>query len=231
MIINAIIVEDEPFAQEKLKGFIQKAPFIQLLACLDGATDAITFLKNNKVDLMFLDIQMDGLTGIQLLELLPKRPDVIITTAYDSYALKGFDLSVTDYLLKPYTLERFLQAVHKVYDKLSASAEKEQPFMFVKTEYRLEKVRYEDILYIEGMGEYRRIHLVGKKLLTLQALSELEQQLAARNFCRVHKSYIISIDRMESIERDGVKIAGEMIPVSASYKEAFLQRVGLNNGR
>lgn len=229
MIINAVIVEDEPPAQEKLKDFVQRIPFLNLLTCVDSAIEAMAFLKTNKVDLLFLDIQMDGLTGIQLLESLSKRPEVIITTAYDQYALKGFELSVADYLLKPYPFERFLQAVNKVYDKLAAGRQEDQPFVFIKTEHRLEKVRYEDILFIEGLGEYRRIHLKDKKLLTLQGLSELEQQLPARSFCRVHKSYIISIDKIESIERDGLKIGEERIPVSGSYKEAFLQRVGLNN--
>lgn len=230
MVINAVIVEDEPPAQEKLKSFVQKVPFLNLLACAESAMEAMALLKRHKVDLLFVDIQMDGLTGIQLLESLTKRPEVIITTAYHEYALKGYELSVTDYLLKPYSFERFLQAVNKVYDKLAAGKQEEQQqFVFIKTEHRLEKVRYEDILFVEGLGEYRRIHLKDKKLLTLQGLTELEQQLPARSFCRVHKSYLVSIDKIESIERDSVRIGTEQIPVSGTYKEAFLQRIGLRH--
>jgi len=154
MIINCIIIEDEPLAMQRLRDFVMKVPFLNLQYCFDNAMEAIGFLKTEKVELLFLDIQMDGFTGIQLLESLNKLPAVIITTAFDKYALKGFDLNVTDYLLKPYTFERFMQAVTRVYDSLSSGNKSNKEYIFVKAEYRLEKINLADILYIEGMLDY-----------------------------------------------------------------------------
>lgn len=224
MIINCLIIEDEPLAMERIKSFVLKVPGLNLLACFDNAIAAVSFIKANKTDLLFLDIQMDGFTGIQLLESLQKRPEVIITTAFDQYALKGFDLNVTDYLLKPFTFERFMQAVTRVYDRL-IPAESEKEIMFVKTEYRLEKIMLNDILFIEGMRDYRCIRLMNKSIMTLQTFSELEQELPAAKFCRVHKSYIVAIDKIEHVERDRIRIGSELIPVSDTFKEGFYKRI------
>ena len=224
MIINCIIIEDEPLAMERIKSFVLKVPGLNLLACFDNAIAAISFIKANKTDLLFLDIQMDGFTGIQLLESLQKRPEVIITTAFDQYALKGFDLNVTDYLLKPFTFERFMQAVTRVYDRL-IPAESSKEIIFVKTEYRLEKITLNDILFIEGMRDYRCIRLPGKSIMTLQTFSELEQELPSTKFCRVHKSYIVAIDKIEHVERDRIRIGNELIPVSDTFKEGFYKRI------
>lgn len=226
MKINCIIVEDEPLAQERLKDYVTKTGFLQLTGIFDSGIEAISFLRTAKVDLIFLDIQMDGFTGIQLLESLTQRPEVIITTAFDQYALRGFELNVTDYLLKPYTFERFLQAVNRVSDKLGQEERLSQRnFLFIKTEYRLEKVLLEDILFIEGMRDYRRIHTPAKGIMTLQTFKDLEQELPSARFCRVHKSYIVSIDKIESIERDRIKIRNVYIPVSETFKEEFLKRI------
>jgi len=224
MIINCLIIEDEPLAMERIKSFVLKVPVLNLLACFDNAIEAISFIKTNKVDLLFLDIQMDGFTGIQLLETLQKRPEVIITTAFDQYALKGFDLNVTDYLLKPFTFERFMQAVTKVYDRL-IPAEGDKEIIFVKTEYRLEKIVLNDILFIEGMRDYRCIRLPNKSIMTLQTFSDLEQELPAAKFCRVHKSYIVAIDKIEHVERDRIRIGNELIPVSDTFKDGFYKRI------
>ena len=209
---------------ERIKSFVLKVPVLNLLACFDNAIEAISFIKTNKVDLLFLDIQMDGFTGIQLLETLQKRPEVIITTAFDQYALKGFDLNVTDYLLKPFTFERFMQAVTKVYDRL-IPAEGDKEIIFVKTEYRLEKIVLNDILFIEGMRDYRCIRLPNKSIMTLQTFSDLEQELPAAKFCRVHKSYIVAIDKIEHVERDRIRIGNELIPVSDTFKDGFYKRI------
>jgi two-component system LytT family response regulator len=227
MTINCLIIEDEPLAMDRIKSFVLKVPFLNLLACFDNAIQAIAFIKANKVDLMFVDIQMDGFTGIQLLESLQKRPEVIITTAFDQYALKGFDLNVADFLLKPFTFDRFMQAVTRVYDRLlPADAQPAKEILFVKTEYRLEKINLNDILFIEGMRDYRCIHLNGSKnIMTLQTFSELEQELPPARFCRVHKSFIVAIDKIESIERDRIKICGELIPVSDTFKDTFYKRI------
>jgi two-component system LytT family response regulator len=226
MTINCLIIEDEPLAMERIKSFVLKVPFLNLVACFDNGLEAISFIKTNKIDLLLLDIQMDGFTGIQLLESLQKRPEVIITTAFDQYALKGFDLNVSDYLLKPFTFERFMQAVTRVYDRLTlGAAQISKQILFVKTEYRLEKVNLDDILYIEGMRDYRCIHLKEKSIMTLQTFSDLERELPPALFCRVHKSFIVAIDKIENIERDRIRLRNELIPISDTFKEGFYKMI------
>jgi len=223
---TCIIIEDEPLALEKTKDFVNKVPFLNLSATFDNALNGLTYLNNNKVDVLFLDINMDELSGIELLESSKITSQVIITTAYQEYALKGYELHVTDYLLKPFTFNRFLQAVNKAQENLSQRpAEKQLDFIFVKTENRLEKIMISDILYIEGMRDYLRIHTTGKKIMTLQSFSEMEQLIPAQLVCRVHKSYMVAINKIESIERSRIKIADQLIPVSETYKEAFLQLI------
>lgn len=222
--LTCIIIEDEPLALEKTRSFIQKIPFINLTATFDNALAGLDFLNSNRVDLLFLDINMDELTGIELLESAKINSQVIITTAYQEYALKGYELRITDYLLKPFTFNRFLQAVNKAQENLSHRAEEKKPdFIFVKTENRLEKIMLNDILYIEGMRDYQRIHTLSKKIMTLQGFSELEQLLPPQLICRVHKSYMVAINKIESIERGRIKIANQLIPISETYKDAFLQ--------
>jgi DNA-binding LytR/AlgR family response regulator len=223
---TCIIIEDEPLALEKTKDFVNKVPFLHLSATFDNALNGLAYLNNNKVDVLFLDINMDELSGIELLENSKINSQVIITTAYQEYALKGYELQITDYLLKPFTFNRFLQAVNKAQENLSQRvAEKQLDFVFVKTENRLEKIMISDILYIEGMRDYLRIHTSNKKIMTLQSFSELEQLIPAHLVCRVHKSYMVAVNKIESIERSRIKIADQLIPVSETYKEAFLQLI------
>lgn len=223
---SCVIIEDEPLALEKTRDFVNKVPFLSLCATFDNALTGLTYLNNNKVDLLFLDINMDELTGIELLESSTINSQVIITTAYQEYALKGYELHITDYLLKPFSFNRFLQAVNKAQVNLSQrSADKQLDFIFVKTENRLEKVMINEILYIEGMRDYLRIHCINKKIMTLQGFSELEQLIPAHLVCRVHKSYMIAINKIESIERSRIKIGDRLFPVSETYKEAFLQLI------
>ena len=223
---TCIIIEDEPLALEKTKDFVNKVPFLNLSATFDNALNGLTYLNNNKVDVLFLDINMDELSGIELLESSKINSQVIITTAYQEYALKGYELQITDYLLKPFTFNRFLQAVNKAQENLNKRiAEKQLDFIFVKTENRLEKIMINDILYIEGMRDYLRIHTSSKKIMTLQSFHELEQLIPAHLVCRVHKSYMVAINKIESIERSRIKIADQIIPVSETYKEAFLQLI------
>jgi DNA-binding LytR/AlgR family response regulator len=223
---TCIIIEDEPLALEKTKDFLNKVPFLNLTATFDNALNGLTYLNNNKVDVLFLDINMDELSGIELLESSKINSQVIITTAYQEYALKGYELHITDYLLKPFTFNRFLQAVNKAQENLSQrSTEKQLDFIFVKTENRLEKIMINDILYIEGMRDYLRIHTSTKKIMTLQSFNELEQLIPAHLVCRVHKSYMVAVNKIESIERSRIKIADQIIPVSETYKEAFLQLI------
>ena len=223
---TCIIIEDEPLALEKTKDFVNKVPFLYLSATFDNALTGLTYLNNNKVDLLFLDINMDELSGIELLESSTITSQVIITTAYQEYALKGYELKITDYLLKPFTFNRFLQAVNKAQENLSQrSVAKTVDFIFVKTENRLEKIMINDILYIEGMRDYLRIHTTGKKIMTLQSFNDLEKLIPAHLVCRVHKSYMVAINKIESIERGRIKIASQLIPISETYKELFLQLI------
>lgn len=226
MKINCIIVEDEPLALERTRSYVLKLPLLNLLATFDNGVDALDFIRSNKVDLLFLDINMGELSGIQLLEALKFKGQVVITTAYDEYALKGFDLNVTDYLLKPYAFDRFVQAVEKAQDNLSR---KELPdvkkFIFVKTEYRLEKISLSEVLYIEGMRDYRKIHTQAKRIMTLQTFKEFELEIPAEIICRVHKSFMVALDKIEVIERDRIRIKEVHIPISETYKKSFLELI------
>ena len=221
---SCIIIEDEPLALKRTADFVNKIPFLNLMGTFDNSINGLFYLKANKVDLLFLDINMDELSGIELLENSKIDSQVIITTAYQKYALKGYELNVTDYLLKPFTFDRFLKAVSKAQENINKSmttvlAES----IFVKTENRLEKINISDILYIEGMRDYRRIHTVNKRIMTLQNFSELEQILPPNLVCRVHKSYMVGINKIESIERRRIRIAEQIIPISETYIELFSQ--------
>ncbi|MFD2587468.1 LytR/AlgR family response regulator transcription factor [Croceitalea marina] len=227
---KCIIIEDEPLALERTKEFTQKIPFLDLAATFDNALDGLAFLKTNKVDVLFLDINMDELTGIEFLESSRIESQVIITTAYQEYALKSFELNVTDYLLKPFTFNRFLLAVNKAQENLDIKTEKKSSeFIFVKTENRLEKINFQDILYIEGMRDYRRIHTINKRIMTLQNFKEFEAIIPSNIVCRVHKSYMVSLSKIESIERNRIRIANQMIPISETYKAGFFQQIGSSN--
>jgi two-component system LytT family response regulator len=219
---SCIIIEDEPLALEKTKDFVNKVPFLHLSATFDNALTGLAYLNNNKVDVLFLDINMDELTGIELLQSSKITSQVIITTAYQEYALKGYELQITDYLLKPFAFNRFLQAVNKAQDNLVRRNSDVQPdFIFVKTENRLEKIMLNEIIYIEGMRDYRRIHTANKKIMTLQNFSEFEKLIPSNIVCRVHKSFMVALNKIESIERNRIKIAEQLIPISETYKDAF----------
>ncbi|HNV30001.1 MAG TPA: response regulator transcription factor [Cyclobacteriaceae bacterium] len=223
---TCVIIEDEPLALEKTKGFVEKVPFLQLSATFDNALTGLTYLNDNKVDVLFLDINMDELSGIELLESTKINSQVIITTAYQEYALKGYELKITDYLLKPFTFNRFLQAVNKAQENLSHRTTEPAPeFIFVKTENRLEKIMLNEIMYIEGMRDYRRIHTLTKKIMTLQNFSEFEKLIPPSLICRVHKSYMVALNKIVSIERGRIKIADQLIPISDTYKDVFYQLI------
>jgi len=227
---TCIIIEDEPLALERTMGFVHKIPFLNLSAYFDNALDGLAYLKQYEVDVLFLDINMDELSGIELLEHSKIKSQVIFTTAYQEYALKGYELQVTDYLLKPFTFNRFLQAVNKAAENIrQRAAEPPRDFIFVKTENRLEKITLSDIVYIEGMRDYRRIHTVDKKIMTLQNFSEFEQIIPSSLVCRVHKSYMVALHKIESIERSRIKIAHQIIPISETYREVFFQMISNKN--
>ena len=226
MKINCIIVDDTPLAVEKLEGFIKQIPLLNLLKSFNGGIEAIAFLQSNPVDLVFLDIQMEQFSGLQFLESLQNRPKIIIVSAYSQYAVNGFDYSVSDYLLKPFSFERFLKAVDKVKIELNLNAPKE--YIFVKTEYRMERVNFADILYIEGKGAYLRIFTLKSKIMTLMNFQNMESMLPTDNFIRVHKSFIIAKNKIESIERNRIIIGEERIPIGLSYRENFMKELKIN---
>jgi DNA-binding LytR/AlgR family response regulator len=229
MVINCVIVEDEPLALKRTKKYVGQVSYLNLIDSFTNAFDAIGFLKENTVDLIFLDIEMDGFTGIEFIESLSSNPQIIITTAYDKYALKGFELNVTDYLLKPFRFDRFLTSVDRVYDIVTKNKKEDKNFIFVKTEYRLERIALSDIFFIEGMGDYRNVQTGLKKILTLKTFSDFETELPITSFCRVHKSYIVSLDKIISIEHNRIKIKDSLIPISDSYKERFYNLIGIKN--
>jgi len=223
-MINCIIIEDEPLAQERIKGYLKKLPWLNLVAVFDNGIDALVYLQTHVPDLIFLDINIGELSGIQLLESV-NRSEVIITTAYHQYALKGYELNVRDYLLKPYTFDRFVQAVDKAKQQLERKETTSRSFIFIKTEYRLEKVQLSDVLYIEGRRDYRMIHTLHKKIMTLQTFRELEADIPEALVCRVHKSFMVAIDKIDSIEREGIRILDRLIPVSDTYRKRFYEIV------
>lgn len=230
MKISCIAVDDEPLALEKMATYIAKVDYLDLKGTFDNAFDALNFLRQERVDLMFLDIQMDELTGIQLLEVLKNQPKVVLTTAYDQYALRGYELDVVDYLLKPFSYQRFLKAAEKVFEGLRQTQQpappsptaKEIDFILVRSEYRLQKIKLADIQYIEGMKDYSRIFTPDNKIMTLQNLKKLEEGLPCPPFLRVHKSFIISVDRVESIGKNDIVVAERTIPIGGLYKKTFM---------
>lgn len=225
-MMNCIIIDDEPLAIEKLKNYITKLPELNLLKTFSSAISAIDFLKTNLVDLLFLDIEMKELNGIQLLESVSLNSKVVITSAYREYAIKGFELKVCDYLLKPITFERFVKAYDKVFEELNqANGKPSHKRIFVKTEYRLEGIETSEILYIEGMGDYRRIVTNHNKIMTLQSFAELTKLLPMELFCRVHKSFIVAVDKVEKIERNRITIIEKLIPISESHSKNFFDKI------
>lgn len=222
MKISCIIVEDEPLALERTREYALRLPFLNLLATFDNALDALAFLKANRVELIFLDINLGEVSGIQLLETTAIDSQVVLTTAYQEYAIKGFDLKVADYLLKPFTFERFVQAV----DRVTGGPPERRPvtpggFIFVKVESRLERVTLREIIFIEGMRDYRKIHAAGRRLMTLQTFAEFERQIPPNIVCRVHKSYMVSLDKIDSVEKGRIRIKDRVIPISGTYREQF----------
>lgn len=225
--VRCIIVEDEPLALERLREYVQQLPLLQLVASFDNANDALAYLLVNSVDLLFLDINLGGLSGIDLLETSAINCQVILTTAHPDYALKAYDLKVVDYLLKPFTFARFVQAVDRaVSSAATASAPNDRSYFFVKTEQRLERVRFAELLYIEGDGDYRQIQTITRRISTLEKFSELEERIAPELACRVHKSYMVALDKIESVERDRIRIRDKYIPISSSYRDEFYTRIG-----
>jgi DNA-binding LytR/AlgR family response regulator len=229
MIIKCIAADDEPPALDIIEDYISQVPFLKLIKKFTDGIGALEYIVKNEADLIFLDIEMGGISGTQLLKSLTKKPNVIMTTAYRNYAAEAFDLNVTDYLLKPFSFERFLKAVEKAYGILKS--EKNLPvtetrdYFFVKSNYKMVRINFDDILYIEGMSEYVVIKTKTGNIITLLSFKIIEQTLPESRFIRIHKSYMVSLEKIDSIEGQYVKIGNKELPIGNFYKEKFFAAI------
>lgn len=217
--VTAIAIDDEPRALEVIQIHAQKVPFLELKATFTDAFEAIPYLQQNKVDLIFLDIKMPDISGIEFVHILQKTPMIIFTTAYSEYAVKGFELDAVDYLLKPFSLVRFTKACNKALEMKHSRTDATPNFLFLKTGYEEEKVLLDDILYIEAEGNYMAYILPNKKLLCRQNIGECIAQLSDNQFIRIHRSYIVAVNKIQKITRQSVWVAGNEISVGASYED------------
>lgn len=227
-MMRCLAVDDEKLVRELLEDNIRKVPYLQLVASCKHAMEAIEVLQRESVDLIFLDIQMPGLSGLQFLRSLPHPPLVILVTAYEQYALEGFDLDVVDYLLKPYAFDRFLKACNRALERrqlrqgdVHAPASGMDDFFFVNVEYVQVKINFIDIRYIEGLKDYLKIHLISnsKPVLTRMTMKSMEQRLAGAPFVRIHKSFLVSIPRITAVKRDTIYLGEKELPIGDAYRE------------
>ncbi len=236
--LKCMVVDDEPHAAELLELYVAKTPFLELVHKETDPWKAISYLKENKIDVLFLDIQMEGLTGLQLLDVLEEHPIVILTTAYTEYALKGYEYKVADYLLKPYSFDRFLKAVNAIQKKKSKSEVSEinqktesnsdsNNHIFLKgdAKNKFHRIAYDDIYYIEGLRNYVQFNCSEETITTLQNMKTLENELPADRFVRIHKSYIVNVNKIKLVDGNIISIAGKTIPIGASYRSAFLNKL------
>jgi two-component system, LytTR family, response regulator len=240
-MIRCLVVDDEPLALHILEDYISKMPFLQLVRATTNPIEALQLVQEGKVDLVFLDVQMPELTGIQFLRIANGKAKVILTTAYSQYALEGYELDVIDYLLKPIAFDRFFKAVQKAQAILQPSSKPEtkaehapqsdflSDFIFVKTEYKIQKVYLNDILFIEGLKDYISIFTPAERIITLQNMKKMEDALPEKHFIRVHKSYIVSLNKIDSIERSRIFIKDKIIPVGDTYRDEFFKIVDGKN--
>jgi DNA-binding LytR/AlgR family response regulator len=249
-MIKCLVVDDEPLALHIIEDYIAKVPFLQLIKATTSAIEAITIVQDGGVDLVFLDVQMPELTGIQFLRIANGKTKVILTTAYPQYALEGYELDVVDYLLKPIAFDRFLKAVQKAQKIIEPVATKailvkeEAPapapapyddflsdFIFVKTEHKIQKVYLHNILFIEGLKDYISIFTTEERIITLQNMKKMEDVLPEKHFVRVHKSYIVALNKIDSIERSRIFIGDKIIPIGDTYRDQFFRLIeGKNIG-
>jgi two-component system LytT family response regulator len=248
MTLKCIAVDDEPLALDIIEDYVSKVPFLELVKRTENAIEALQLVQAGGIDLVFLDIQMPDLTGIQFLKIANNKASYILTTAYSQYALESYDLNVSDYLLKPIAFDRFYKAVEKVHNQHKkneepvaavpapviapaplAAAAPVQDFIFVKTEHKIQKIELDEILYIEGLKDYISIYTKAERIITLQNMKKMEETLPHSQFIRVHKSYIIALDKIESIERSRITICGKIIPIGDTYRDEFFKHIENKN--
>jgi len=235
MVINCAIIDDEPLAREGLSNYVREVDFLQLTGTCENPLELIKLMDQYQVDLIFLDIQMPKMNGIDFIKIMPKPPLVVITTAYPSYALEGFQLNVLDYLLKPITFDRFFKSANKArdYHRLMANSasmdvqknEMVADYFFIKCGNKYEKIYFEDILYVEGMQNYVSIYTTKGKYITLLNLKNLELNFNSESFIRVHKSYIVSTSKIEGIEGNEIFIQTHRIPIGRNYRDQVINKV------
>ncbi len=234
--ITCLIADDEPMALNLIESYVLKTPFLELKAKCNSAIEAMQVLEEQKgIDLFFLDIQMPDLTGLEFSKLLLQNSRVIFTTAFDQYAIDGYKVNALDYLLKPFDYNEFLNASTKARNYFESQhpvsvskPEKKQEFFFVKSEYKQIKINFSEILYIEGLKDYVKIYLKDnpKPILTLMSLKKLEEELPSENFMRIHRSFIIGLDKIETIERNHIVIGKEQIAIAPNYKDSLMEYIG-----
>lgn len=236
MKLRTITIDDEPLALRLVSDYVSKTPFLELVGSFDNPLDAIDFLSTQSADLIFVDIQMPDLTGIEFIRTLEEPPKVVFTTAYEKYAIEGFKLNATDYLLKPFSYEEFLKAAGKARKQTELEAnslptiEANSQFLFLKSEYKIRRINFNDILYIEGLKDYIKVFTTGdeKPVLSLNSIKSLEQKLPENKFMRVHRSFIVNLDRIDTIERSRIIFGKVYIPVSDQYKDKFQEFLDKN---
>ncbi|MDA0195350.1 MAG: LytTR family DNA-binding domain-containing protein [Bacteroidetes bacterium] len=231
MKINCLIVDDEPLARDGIAGYMSKIHFLSLIETCKNALEATEALKNNPIDLIFLDINMPGMSGLQLMKSLSHPPIVIFTTAYRDYAADGFDLNAIDYLVKPFSFERFTQGANKAYEYLLLRKNPElapgtaDEFFFVKCDGKFVKIYFDEILFIEGMKDYTIIYRGQEKLIVLVSLKKVEERLPSDSFLRVHKSYIAAKNKIGAIDGNQLKIGSHLIPISKNTRESVISEI------
>ncbi len=231
IMMKCVILDDEPLAVELLTKYIGDTENLTLVFATTNAFEAIQFIQKNDIEVVFLDMQMPELTGLQVLKIIGDSYKVIFTTAYTDYALDGYEYSITDYLLKPISFERFTKAVEKLTLKgndtslTNYNIRNEDDFIFIKSDSKMIKINIKDILFVEGLKDYISIQTHSEKLITLQNLKTFEQHLQAQQFIRVHKSYIVALNKIDTIERNRIFIGEHIIPIGDTYREIFIKRI------
>ncbi|HVV55794.1 MAG TPA: LytTR family DNA-binding domain-containing protein [Mucilaginibacter sp.] len=225
--ITCVITDDEPFARKGLQSYIEKIGFFELAGMCEDALQLSDLLQKRSVDLLFLDIQMPHITGVEFLRSVRNPPKVIFTTAYQQYAIDGFELDVMDYLLKPISYDRFLKAAWKARDYFAQKTypENEVTYLFVKSNGRLEKIAFDDVLFVEGMENYIAIYLDGRKIITHMTIKSLLEKLPSKQFIQTHKSYVVAVDKIDSIEGNTLHVRDYKVPVSKYLRDEVLGQI------
>lgn len=230
MVIKALIIDDEPLARDVIKKYAEGLKSIQIQGSCNDALEAMEILKSQKIDLLFLDINMPKLSGIEFIRTFKKPPLIILTTAYAEYALEGYELNVTDYLLKPFSFSRFIQAVQKCIEIIENKKESTEPkeSIFIKSNKKTFQVRFDEIIYIEGLGDYINVYTNKTHFVTNVSMKRMEEQLPIDQFIRIHKSFIVNLSKVNSIEGNLVEISNKKLGIGNNYRKTFFARIEKN---